>query len=318
MVTSATYCQSAPRGPPRSGSSSGRCYRSREQVALARPAPPVGRGSDPRRGALLCRRSQHAHAWCQLPAGAAPRISNYAWKPDPEPVNRMRRSIYVLAKRNMRYPLFDAFDLPDMHNSCARRTQTTTAPQAPHAQWRVCPGVRSKLEREVRAIVSGRYQVESGPGLPLRLGTAGEPGGNPTRHDIPTSTGCDSGRFLPRAIQYERVPVRGLKDSPMSQAPRPSSLAIHREIPRSRRDFLRVPAAVSACSRSSLIGRERPGAIPIRQFFARSIRLISRRGREASFGVFSMVVQVISTYSIQSLLCGNWQANPCPHRTSDR
>ena len=45
-------------------------------------------------------------------------------------MNRMRRSIYVLAKRNMRYPLFDAFDLPDMHNSCARRTQTTTAPQA--------------------------------------------------------------------------------------------------------------------------------------------------------------------------------------------
>ena len=71
MVTSATYCQSA-RGPPRSGSSSGRCNRSREQVALARPAPPVGRGSDPRRGALLCRRSQHAHAWSQLPAGAAP------------------------------------------------------------------------------------------------------------------------------------------------------------------------------------------------------------------------------------------------------
>ncbi len=30
----------------------------------------------------------------------------------------------------MRYPLFDAFDLPDMHNSCARRLTTTTAPQA--------------------------------------------------------------------------------------------------------------------------------------------------------------------------------------------
>jgi len=57
-------------------------------------------------------------------------ISTYAWKPDPRPVDRRRRSIYVLAKRNMRYPLFDAFDLPDMHNSCARRTQTTTAPQA--------------------------------------------------------------------------------------------------------------------------------------------------------------------------------------------
>ena len=38
--------------------------------------------------------------------------------------------MYVFAKRNLRYPLFDAFDLPDMHNSCARRADTTTAPQA--------------------------------------------------------------------------------------------------------------------------------------------------------------------------------------------
>jgi hypothetical protein len=57
-------------------------------------------------------------------------ISKYAWKPDPLPQDRHRRSIYILAKRNMRYPLFDAFDLPDMHNSCARRLTTTTAPQA--------------------------------------------------------------------------------------------------------------------------------------------------------------------------------------------
>jgi hypothetical protein len=57
-------------------------------------------------------------------------ISKYAWKPDPRPQDQQRRSIYVLAKRNMRYPLFDAFDWPDMHNSCARRLTTTTAPQA--------------------------------------------------------------------------------------------------------------------------------------------------------------------------------------------
>jgi Protein of unknown function (DUF1553)/Protein of unknown function (DUF1549) len=67
-------------------------------------------------------------------ASARPRlpdhISNYAWKPDADPNDQKRRSIYVFAKRNMRYPMFDAFDLPDMHNSCARRTQTTTAPQA--------------------------------------------------------------------------------------------------------------------------------------------------------------------------------------------
>lgn len=59
-----------------------------------------------------------------------PGISKYAWTPDQRPEDQNRRSIYVLAQRNMRFPLFDAFDLPDMHNSCSRRLNTTTAPQA--------------------------------------------------------------------------------------------------------------------------------------------------------------------------------------------
>ncbi len=59
-----------------------------------------------------------------------PKISKYAWTPDAKAEDRNRRSIYVLAKRNMRYPLFDTFDLSDMHNSCSRRAKTTTAPQA--------------------------------------------------------------------------------------------------------------------------------------------------------------------------------------------
>jgi hypothetical protein len=62
----------------------------------------------------------------KLPAG----ISKYAWKADTKPAEQNRRSVYVLAQRNMRYPLFDAFDWPDMHNSCAQRQQTTSAPQA--------------------------------------------------------------------------------------------------------------------------------------------------------------------------------------------
>jgi hypothetical protein len=36
----------------------------------------------------------------------------------------------VIAKRNLRLPLLDIFDLPDMHNSCPQRPTTTTAPQA--------------------------------------------------------------------------------------------------------------------------------------------------------------------------------------------
>ena len=56
--------------------------------------------------------------------------SRYGWEADKNAADRNRRSIYVLAKRNMRLPLFEAFDQPDMLNSCPRRTATTTAPQA--------------------------------------------------------------------------------------------------------------------------------------------------------------------------------------------
>ncbi len=58
------------------------------------------------------------------------KVSTYAWKPDAAAADQNRRSVYVFVKRNMRYPLFDAFDWPDLHNSCARRVNTTTAPQA--------------------------------------------------------------------------------------------------------------------------------------------------------------------------------------------
>ncbi|GEP45528.1 DUF1549 and DUF1553 domain-containing protein [Brevifollis gellanilyticus] len=41
-----------------------------------------------------------------------------------------RRSIYTFARRNARHPLFDLFDRPDALMSCARRNESTTAPQA--------------------------------------------------------------------------------------------------------------------------------------------------------------------------------------------
>jgi hypothetical protein len=54
----------------------------------------------------------------------------YSWDPDPRPADRNRRSIYVLARRNLAYPLFAAFDEPDRINSCPARANTVTAPQA--------------------------------------------------------------------------------------------------------------------------------------------------------------------------------------------
>ncbi len=56
--------------------------------------------------------------------------SRYGWDPDEKSADRNRRSIYVLAKRNMRLPMLEAFDQPDQLNSCPRRMNTTTAPQA--------------------------------------------------------------------------------------------------------------------------------------------------------------------------------------------
>jgi len=56
--------------------------------------------------------------------------TRYGWDTDQMAADRNRRSIYVLAKRNMRLPILAAFDQPDMQNSCPRRSCTITAPQA--------------------------------------------------------------------------------------------------------------------------------------------------------------------------------------------
>jgi len=63
----------------------------------------------------------------ELPRGVE---GGAAWQADKRPEDQNRRSIYVFAKRNLRYPLFEIFDQPDLHNSCPQRTTTTTAPQS--------------------------------------------------------------------------------------------------------------------------------------------------------------------------------------------
>ena len=43
-----------------------------------------------------------------------------------------RRSIYVFARRNLRYPIFEVFDRPSANASCPNRGVSTTAPQSLH------------------------------------------------------------------------------------------------------------------------------------------------------------------------------------------
>jgi hypothetical protein len=49
---------------------------------------------------------------------------------NPNVTEHHRRSIYTFARRNLRHPLFELFDRPDAQMSCARRNESTTAPQA--------------------------------------------------------------------------------------------------------------------------------------------------------------------------------------------
>ncbi|MGI8981980.1 MAG: DUF1549 and DUF1553 domain-containing protein [Pirellulaceae bacterium] len=52
------------------------------------------------------------------------------WKASENPAAAARRSIYIFARRNLRYPLFEAFDRPDPNASCPSRSRSTTAPQS--------------------------------------------------------------------------------------------------------------------------------------------------------------------------------------------
>lgn len=65
-----------------------------------------------------------------LPAELVETLLKDQWKPSGNPEDPLRRSIYIFARRNLRFPVFEAFDRPDANASCARRNLSTTAPQS--------------------------------------------------------------------------------------------------------------------------------------------------------------------------------------------
>ncbi len=131
MVTSATYCQSSGTDPADPQHAKALAADSDNQwLWHARRRRLEGEAI---RDAMLLisgqldRRMFGTSSRPRLPEGISLR---YAWDPDEDVAGDSRRSIYLFVKRNMRFPMFDAFDLPDLHNSCGRRSSTTTAPQA--------------------------------------------------------------------------------------------------------------------------------------------------------------------------------------------
>jgi len=52
------------------------------------------------------------------------------WPVEADPAAEWRRSAYLHRKRNVHYPIFDAFDVPDAQPPCPQRSVSTHAPQA--------------------------------------------------------------------------------------------------------------------------------------------------------------------------------------------
>lgn len=87
---------------------------------------------------MLQRRMGGGPVWPELPADvlqANPAFlddnaeKTKGWYPSPEN-ERFARSIYMVQKRTVRVPFMETFDLPENSTSCARRNESTVAPQA--------------------------------------------------------------------------------------------------------------------------------------------------------------------------------------------
>jgi hypothetical protein len=88
----------------------------------------------------------------ELPLGAARPRGGWAVSSLEE---QNRRSVYIFVRRNARYPMLEAFDMPDTHESCGRRNQTITAPQAMSL-------LNSKVSLDWAEAFAGRLLKEAG------------------------------------------------------------------------------------------------------------------------------------------------------------
>ncbi len=65
-----------------------------------------------------------------LPTEMLQTLKRGQWKTTPHVPDHYRRSIYLFARRNLRYPFFATFDRPAANSSCAARQPSTTAVQS--------------------------------------------------------------------------------------------------------------------------------------------------------------------------------------------
>lgn len=77
------------------------------------------------------------------------------WRVPKDRAQHRRRSIYLIAKRNLRLPFMEVFDQPPLLTSCARREQSTHAPQSLEL-------LNGSISNDLAQSFAGRLSRESG------------------------------------------------------------------------------------------------------------------------------------------------------------
>ena len=80
------------------------------------------------------------------------------WQPAKDVAEHDRRSLYLIAKRNLRLPFMETFDAPALQNTCARRESSTHAPQALEL-------LNGKFSNDLAAAFARRLDDECGTDL---------------------------------------------------------------------------------------------------------------------------------------------------------
>ncbi len=160
------------------------------------------------------------------------------WPEDRNSSEHLRRSLYLFRKRNVRYPLFDAFDAPDTQSACPRRATSTHALQA-------LALLNSEFAIARARALAGRVLRDGGSGSDQQIKRAYELvlARPPTREEVDRaraflkaqtdligkqkpqskSLACDCrrrqslrsrglGRLFARIAELQRIPLRSLRD----------------------------------------------------------------------------------------------------------
>ncbi len=77
------------------------------------------------------------------------------WMVTTDPSEHSRRSVYLMAKRNLRLPFMENFDQPDLLSSCGRRESSTHAPQALEL-------MNGQLANDLALALARRLELEAG------------------------------------------------------------------------------------------------------------------------------------------------------------